>query len=520
MLSVGRPKPPILKEQDTCWRIAKAKRVGFIVDAAAYFSVAKSAIQQARRSVFLIGWDFDLRIRLNPDEPPSDLPDKLGPLLSQLVGERPDLQVYVLRWDGAMLYTIMRQIVPYLALQWLRYDQVHYQLDSEHPAGAAHHQKIVVIDDLLAFCGGIDMTDDRWDTREHAPNDPRRREPDNKYYGPWHDVTVAVDGEAAAALGELARARWKRATGEEIASAKIAAEIWPENLPVSLRDVDVGIARTMPAHGKQSAADEVERLYLAAVAAAEKTIYIESQYFAARSICEALADRLREEDGPEVIVINPLSAESWLESEVMESARSLAVRKLRDADVHKRFQIFYPVNETGELIYVHAKVLIIDDRLVRIGSSNLSNRSLTLDSECDLAIEAHSEAPDHARRRAAIIGLRNDLLAEHLNMSTEEFEALLGRSDESVLAAINAARGGDGRTLHPLTVRELSRAERVLVESRLLDPERPCRPETRLEHFVKRALQPYQTHAVLAGSLVALAFLARAVLRLSADKRR
>src|SRR3546814_6046315 len=66
------------------------------------------------------------------------------------------------------------------SLRWARRRNITFKFDSAHPIGAAHHQKIVVIDDALAFCGGIDMTADRWDTLAHLEDDPRRRRPSGR----------------------------------------------------------------------------------------------------------------------------------------------------------------------------------------------------------------------------------------------------------------------------------------------------------------------------------------------------
>ena len=108
---------------------------------------------------------------------------------------------------------------------------ITFKLDGAHPAGASHHQKILVVDDSLAFCGGIDMTACRWDSRRHLDDDERRRRPTtNRRYGPWHDATMAVDGDAARALGELARDRWERAGGNPIAAPARGHEAWPEAL--------------------------------------------------------------------------------------------------------------------------------------------------------------------------------------------------------------------------------------------------------------------------------------------------
>ena len=264
----------ILRPGETCWRIERAHRFAVIVDASDYFAAAKAAMRKARHAIYLIGWDFDLRIRLEPGGNDDDLPDQLGPFLRAIIRRRRKLRAFVLKWDTAMLWTLGRQILPMLMLDWWRHDRIHFRLDSAHPTGAAHHQKIIVIDDALAFCGGIDMTNDRWDTREHRPCDPRRRRPDGSAYGPWHDTTAVVDGAAAKALGELARKRWRRATGERLPVPEPSGELWPDDTEPMLRDVDVAIARTAPAYERQPQIDEIERLCLAAIAAAREVIYI------------------------------------------------------------------------------------------------------------------------------------------------------------------------------------------------------------------------------------------------------
>jgi len=105
------------------------------------------------------------------------LPDRLGPFLSALVERRPGVCVRVLQWNLGLIGTLVRGTTPLFLLNWMASKCFQFRLDGAHPPGAAHHQKIVVIDDALAFCGGIDMTDDRWDTRDHKDEDPRRVRP-------------------------------------------------------------------------------------------------------------------------------------------------------------------------------------------------------------------------------------------------------------------------------------------------------------------------------------------------------
>ena len=274
--------------------------------------------------------------------------------------------------------------------------------------GAVHHQKIAVIDDSVAFCGGLDLTVDRWDTSAHE-HDNRGRRTVGRSYGPRHEVAAAVDGEAACALGEQARERWETATGLPLPPVDAKHDAWPSKLEPTMRDVDIGIARTLPELDERDEVREVEALNLAAIAAARHTIYLENQYLAASRVAEALASRLTERDGPEVVIVLPRRGNNRLERETMDGARHRLIHVLWEADEHGRLGIYYPMTDGGTPIYVHSKVMVIDDHLLRIGSSNLNNRSMGFDSECDIAIEARLEGrrpPSPNRRSARPIGIR------------------------------------------------------------------------------------------------------------------
>ncbi|MGY3439790.1 MULTISPECIES: phospholipase D-like domain-containing protein [unclassified Marinovum] len=462
----------VLQEGETCWRIAQADRMAVIIDAADYFRVARDAILHARHSVMLIGWDFDTRIKLDPQDD-SEVPNDLGKLIKWVVKRRPELQVHILKWNLGALQAFGRGDTPLVILNWVLSPRVHVRLDHAHPAVAAHHQKIVVIDDSLAFCGGIDMTADRWDTRDHADEHPLRKRPTTKRpYGPWHDVTTAVTSPAAKVLGDLARDRWERATGEKLTPPPKVEPRWPEGLDVFAENVPVAISRTMPKYESWEAVHEIENLCLAAIAATKRVLYIESQYFASRKVAEAMAARLSEPDAPEIVLINPESADGWLEEAVMGSSRSRLLRLVERADVHNRFRLYTPVTEQRAPIYVHAKVLVMDDRLLRIGSSNLNNRSMGFDTECDLSLEAGADDTD---LNARILRLRNDLLAEHLGVEISDVEDAVANNEGSLIKAIEKLRG-EGRSLVPFERSELNDVEdNVLAENELLDPERPAR---------------------------------------------
>ena len=159
----------------------------------------------------------------------------------------------------------------------------------------------------------------------------------------------------------------------------------------------------------------------------------------------------------------------------MDGARHRLIQVLWAADEHRRLGIYWPVTDGGATIYVHSKVMVVDDRLLRIGSSNFNNRSLGFDSECDLAIEADTGGRDDVTRE--ITAVRNRLVSEHLGASADEFDSALSESG-SFLAAIEALRG-QGKTLQPFTEETISDEASPLAENDLMDPDHVPRSLTR-----------------------------------------
>jgi phospholipase D1/2 len=473
----------ILSEGESCWRVARADRFSVIIDAADFFRLAKQSMLKAKRSIYMIGWDFDTRIRLEPDNENAKRPDKLGRFLNSLAKNNADLDIRILKWDVGLIASITRGETPFYLLRWIFNKRIHLKLDGAHPSLAAHHMKLLVIDDQVAFCGGIDMTICRWDTREHREDDPARRSPRGGQEAPWHDATSCCSGPAAAALAELARNRWQMATEEKLEPVTVEGDAWPDDLRVEYREIDVGIARTAPEYKDRKQIVEIETAKLAIIAAAKKTLYIESQYFASRRIAQAIAKRLEEPDGPEVVIINPDSADGWLEAKTMDSARIRMMKLVKDSDKHDRFRIFYPVNEAETSIYVHAKLMIADDRILKIGSANLNNRSMGYDTECDVIIEA---GEDQAELRRSVLRERNGLLAEHLGRSEEEIEDTLRETNGSLIGLLDRLNRAHGRGLRPIEMRELTADEELVVESDVTDPERPAGVDYRPSHFLRK----------------------------------
>lgn len=493
---VGRDAPDpgrLLVPGRNCWRIERADRVAFLVDGQDYFAAVRAAACKARHTIYVLGWDMDSRIRLVPDGAPDGLPEELGDFLNALAKRRRSLCIRLLNWDFAMLYAADREMLPRFKLGWQTHRRVRIELDGAHPVGSSHHQKVIVIDDAMAFVGGIDLTHCRWDTPVHRADEPHRRHPNGGSCPPFHDLQMAVAGPVAKALGELARERWRRATGYAPPAAPAdsdAVDPWPDELQADLTDAEVGIARTEPPYDDREGVQEIKALHLDAIAAARRQMYFENQYFSADSIATALEKRLREPDGPEMALVTRLNESGWLEEYTVGVLRTRLHNRLREAAPPSRYQIFYPhIAALGDsFLNVHAKVFVIDDDLLTIGSANLNNRSMGFDTECNLVLESRGEE----RIQRAISGLRHRLLAEHQD-TTREAVAAAEERNGSLLATIEALRSPE-RALEPLDPEMPEGADEWIPEGRYIDPEKPVEPE----HLVAM-LSSYEPSASLLG---------------------
>jgi len=436
--------PPIVQAGRNCWRIDRADRFASIQDGADYFRLVREAMLKARRTIFTLGWDTSAHTDLLPGSEPTDAPKRLDRLLGFVARRRPDLRCYILTWDYGVVHFRERDPYTRWRLGWQLPRNVRFAFDDRHAVGGSHHQKVIVIDDQLAFSGSMDLTGHRWDTSAHRVDEPGRVSLDCDVYGPYHEVQAMVSGPAAAALGALARDRWRALrVGNLPPLASSSDDLWPSDLAPDLTDAPVAIARTIPALDDQPAVRECEVLFEDSIALARRSIVIESQYFTDDRLAGALASRLREPDGPEVIVITPKECHGWLEQETMGAFRTRAFRLLLEADAHERLRIVYPAASQSRNVptFIHSKVMFVDDRLARIGSANFSKRSMGVDTECDLVVDADGDG----RLRAGVRRIRDRLLGEHLGMPAEAVAREIDARGS--LAALIDARAGADHTL-------------------------------------------------------------------------
>jgi phosphatidylserine/phosphatidylglycerophosphate/cardiolipin synthase-like enzyme/uncharacterized membrane protein YdjX (TVP38/TMEM64 family) len=428
----------IFRPGRNAWRVARADRAAVLIDASAYYGTLCKALLQARYSIYIIGWDVDSRTPLvGPSgEPDDDMPRELGAFLTALVERRPELRIHILLWDYSLFFTSEREVMPSLALRWKTPPQIDLCLDDAIPLGSSHHQKIVVLDEALVFSGGLDLTIRRWDTCNHDPSCKYRVDPAGKPYHGFHDVQMMVDGDAARAMTDLARQRWARAAVEELPEVPRAEAPWPDCMVPHFRNVDVAIARTEPPYAAHAIVQEVETLFHDMIASARRTLYVESQYLTCSRFARALAKTMRRNPELEAVIISPFKYRGRLERTVMTAGRARVARILRKARVADRVLMAAPrILHDGKPAdpHVHSKVMIVDDRYVRVGSANLCHRSMGTDTECDLVVAAG----DDDAARASVIKLRDTLIAEHAGASLEEVAAAIARHG-SIIAAIKS----------------------------------------------------------------------------------
>jgi uncharacterized membrane protein YdjX (TVP38/TMEM64 family) len=244
---------------------------------------------------------------------------------------------------------------------------------------------------------------------------------------------------------------------------------------------------------------ELQRFYYDAIAAARSHLFLENQYFSSSALADQLATRLGEPDGPEIVVITPHRESGWLEETTMGVLRARLYRTLKSCDPRQRFRPYCPVlpGGTSQCLNVHSKVMIVDDELLTVGSANLSNRSMHLDTECNLALEAATQGDRADAVRAAIAGLRDRLLAEHLDTTPEAVAA--ATRQHGLGGAIEALRT-DARSLAPARIDERLDIDAVLAEPALVDPMHPLEPDYLIDQYLPREQRrSARGHATLIG---------------------
>ena len=420
------PREPILRLGTNCSVIAAVDEAAALVDADIYYRAAHRAIAGAKRYVMVSGWQFDSSVEmLRGDAAAStEAPSQLLQLLTWACERNPELEVYVLAWDFSPVFLLEREWFQKRVFDSAGSKRIHFQWDSFFAAHASHHQKLLVVDGTIAFSGGMDICSSRWDTRAHEPENSLRHNGDGKPCKPYHDVQAFVRGPVVAPLQELFYDRWIQNGGDMKRLAPVdhppptLSELCDGALPLRLSSAAVSQTRVAPEGDKTPALLHIRKLYEDAIERAEALVYIEQQYFTSRAVLRSFMRRLTNGALPklQIVVILPHGGDTPKERFALGEAQAFVLNGIRcAAEEHGHaFGAFTTGTRlpTGELkaTFMHSKVLLVDDRFVSIGSANMTNRSLGLDTELNLSWE-HEHAVDD------ITELRASLLAEHCGSS-------------------------------------------------------------------------------------------------------
>jgi phospholipase D1/2 len=460
----------VLKAGSNCWTISTASRATVLIDAKEYFQTIAWAAERAKKSIFFLSWDIDSRISLLPEESgEASLP--LGDFLLRLVEKNPELHIYILTWDFVFFYADERESKNRARERFSRHPRIHFEFDKTGPVLVSHHQKVVVVDDQLAFAGGLDVTQRRWDTSDHRIDKPLRVDPGGEKYEPFHDVQMMVEGEPARELGDLCRQRWFKRTGQHLPapSQDDFGDLWPRSIRPLFANHAVAIARTVPEYKDDKAVRECEALFYDAIKNAKDYIFVENQYFTSKHIGDAIIERLKDPHGPEIVILVRLHNSKWTEAVSVAVLRARLLRRLKRYDKWGRLSVLCPYASVSRdiCLNLHSKVFIADDTFLRIGSSNLCGRSIAMDTECDLALEVSNE-----EGRGAIRWIRNRLLAEHLDVTESEIGSEIS-STGSLISGIRRFQDKSDRTLKECPDKAHFLMEWLVPSAALVDPETP-----------------------------------------------
>jgi phosphatidylserine/phosphatidylglycerophosphate/cardiolipin synthase-like enzyme len=369
--------------------------LAILIDGSAALPEIEQAIRSAHGHVHVAGWSITPSFALTRGSEPRIVHDLLADAAT-------GVDVRVLLWAGAPLPVIRpdRRDVRRDRDVLMGGSRIRVALDPREHLIHCHHEKIVVVDDRIAFVGGIDMTEragDRYDRQGH---------PDRGKLG-WHDLAVRIRGPLVADVASHFVSRWGEVTGETL----------PAPVPGEAEgDVEAQFVRTVPERVYAFAPNGQFRIlesYLRALQAAEKLVYIENQFLWAPEIVTLLATKLRRPPSADFRVVVVLPARA---NQGQENTRGV-LQLLTDADGGAgRFtaSTISAVSADGraERVYVHAKVAIVDDRWLTVGSANLNGRGLFNDTE--------SNVVTHDGRLARETRLR--LWAEHLEQPIEDLD--------------------------------------------------------------------------------------------------
>lgn len=414
---------PILVPGRNCRALSGVSNSGLLVDGVNYYRAFYNAALRAKKYILISGWQFDSDVALLRGGGAEKSEDhRFLRFLNRLCERNRELRIYILAWDFSLIFMLEREWVQEWVFNWTTGDRLFFRFDNLHAVGASQHQKYVVIDGCVSFLGGMDLCAGRWDDRRHLVYNPERINPDGKTYEPYHDIQAYASGPAAQELATMFAKRWKDSTGSPLELPEPETCVYEPGgehpLPVEATEAALSITQGQTLLTAGGPVQEIRQLYLDAINAADELIYIENQYLSSFAIYKALLDRMEAPNRPrlEIIIMLPRQPHGFLEELSLGITQSRLLKSLKAAAeaFGHRLGVYYsestPEDEKEVPVYIHSKVLIVDDRFLSAGSANTTNRSMGIDNELNISWEARSR--DDRRLIRSIRRIRVNLLAE------------------------------------------------------------------------------------------------------------
>jgi phospholipase D1/2 len=444
----------VLKVGRNCWDIAPADETGLLIDGCDYYRAFYRASRTAQHYILICGWQFDSDVSLLRDGGAEEGDDvRLLSFLNGLCKKNGDLRIYILAWNFHPVYGLEREWLQKWYFNWTTNERLKFCFDSCHCFGASHHQKFAVVDGAVAFLGGLDLCSGRWDDRAHCSANPKRINSDQNTYGPFHDIQSYHTGPVAEKLAELFKERWSLICGDELnlapASRKTPVD-FAGHLPIASDRVGISRTQAKTDDGKQESIQEIRQLFVDAIDSAESVIYVENQYFSSNAIFGALSKRMRTGGRArlQIVLVLAKDATAFVEKVSIGVLQAKIIRLLKKvaAETGHSLGVYYSACEAGEgqemPTYIHSKLILVDDRFLSVGSANMNNRSMGLDTEVNVTWEA---APDQSPLVESIRQIRADLLAEHIGEKDPDAVRKLGQVEGLVDYLDGLAESGSCR---------------------------------------------------------------------------
>jgi phospholipase D1/2 len=309
------------------------------------------------------------------------------------------------------------------------------------------------VDGAFAFLGGLDLCSSRWDDRDHCAENSNRINTDQSTYGPFHDIQSYHTGSVVEKLAELFRERWRMVCCEELQIPRHTARMQVDfagRLPIASRRVAISRTQAKTDDGKQESIQEIRQLFVDAIDNAERLIYIENQYFSSTAIFRALSNRMREKGRAplQIVLVLAKDANAFIEKVSIGIAQAKVIGCLKElaADTGHRLGVYYSACSAADgqevPIYIHSKLFLVDDRFLSVGSANMNNRSMGLDTEINVTWEA---SPNQNGLVESIRNIRANLLAEHIGSKDPKEMRRLASAEGLVDYLDGLASGGSCR---------------------------------------------------------------------------